>query len=60
MILWFFSLRLISLASVNCGNRTSRTCDLCPKTEEYDHEEDWCNGDCEWNQESESCIEKTI
>ena len=51
---------IILSASVNCGNRTARSCNLCPETEEYDREETWCNGDCEWNKKTYSCIEKTI
>merc|ERR1712150_329209 len=37
---------------VNCGSHTAKRCGDCPQG----NGRSWCNGDCSWSDESNSCV----
>ena len=49
-----------NLGEVHCGNDTmAQSCNDCPKTNDT-HPDDWCGGNCYYDEASKSCKEGTI
>jgi len=45
-----------SIETVSCGSHKADTCLACPEGKG----KDWCNGDCQWDSESDTCIPRPI
>ena len=43
------------IPGVGCGNHRASTCKECPQG----HGASWCNGECNWNQATSTCIKGT-
>mmetsp|Transcript_7888 Transcript_7888/g.12867 ORF Transcript_7888/g.12867 Transcript_7888/m.12867 type:complete len:256 (+) Transcript_7888:58-825(+) len=40
--------------TVSCGKHNAAECAACPQ----EHGHDWCNGDCQWLEANETCVDK--